>query len=642
MFIYFNKSKIRINNRVWEGSLPSTILLLVGFLLLQPSGSKAQNQLFNHYKDKLTKTQSGILSNMEQQKTTKRVRLVYIENNWNETESIQLNLFPDVFFHANRKDIGYTGIQSKSWTGSLENDLGSACFVIKGSRISGKVNTAIGNFGIYPLGDEGVHAILEYDRFQFKPCGSDNQILKEPSRKPVKDGKNAPNHDHKLNFEKSESDNRPASNVATGFECNTRVIVAYTDNASANTSSILGMTMIELIDLAVLESNLGYANSNVIQRMELACLYNTDYVEEGNNSNLQNDVDRFQDPSDGNADEIHDLRDQYDADMCCLITDGTSSLCGRAFDFDYDDPDDAFQVTEFGCATGNFSFAHEFGHTQGCRHDTDGSNNPFSQGHGFTNGTNFRTIMAVSDISIPRINFWSNPDVSFMTFGATGVANTNDNADALDFGGSTTAEHRETPVNYTLPSSVVENDETADAFASNQLIADAYVAESGSRVDFRAGKEVILRTGFHAQDGSAFHGYLFDSCPDTPLALAGTLPNAEEDKLAERLFTGQNFGQENQDNIHHMHESPGLVIQPNPFSSTTSLKVVIPDNQTQIVTLEIYNAFGLKIHSIYDKTVLKAGIYEVEYSAHQIPSGVYFALLKTNTHKISQKLIVRK
>jgi hypothetical protein len=96
----------------------------------------------------------------------------------------------------------------------------------------------------------------------------------------------------------------------------------------------------------------------------------------------------------------------------------------------------AFQVTDRSCATGYYSFGHEFGHLQGARHDTyvDTNNTPYSYGHGYvhtgsTDYNRWRTVMAYnnkcSDLgyNCTRIQWWSNPSKTYHG-AATGISNT--------------------------------------------------------------------------------------------------------------------------------------------------------------------------------------------------------------------------
>ena len=66
-------------------------------------------------------------------------------------------------------------------------------------------------------------------------------------------------------------------------------------------------------------------------------------------------------------DDIHAKRAENGADMVSLIIGGDGSSCG--YGWVGPSVDTMFSVVAFDCATGYYSFAHEFGHNQGCLHD---------------------------------------------------------------------------------------------------------------------------------------------------------------------------------------------------------------------------------------------------------------------------------
>jgi len=189
-----------------------------------------------------------------------------------------------------------------------------------------------------------------------------------------------------------------------------------------------------------------------------------------------------------------------------------------------------FQVTSYACVTSNFSFAHEFGHTQGCRHDSDTGLTPFPYGHGYRNDSNWRTIMALAGFSTaPRLNYWSNPDIDspvapFTAMGTPvdGEAFANDCRAALNVGDDTVINHETTPEDSSAPTNdAFADDEFADKVVTHTLTVAAFTADSGSVIQFRAGSSIVLQPGFHAREGSEFHARL-TSPLDDPVP-AGTL-----------------------------------------------------------------------------------------------------------------------
>ena len=216
-----------------------------------------------------------------------------------------------------------------------------------------------------------------------------------------------------------------------------RVLVNYTASAAAASGDIVG-----LINLAVVESNQGYANSDVFIDLELAGQGVTAYTESGD---FNTDLTRYRTPGDGFMDEIHATRDAVAADVALLVINNTA-YCGLASSIG-STAATAFAAAYWGCITGYYSFAHEIGHLQSARHDplNDPSTTPYAYGHGFqSNWSNprWRTIMAYDCLlGCARLNYWSNPNKTY-NGRAMGTATRNDNARVLNTTRDTVAAYR--------------------------------------------------------------------------------------------------------------------------------------------------------------------------------------------------------
>jgi hypothetical protein len=199
----------------------------------------------------------------------------------------------------------------------------------------------------------------------------------------------------------------PADNSAARPPVTIRVIVAYTAAAARRYADI----ETDLIALAIEETNQSFRNSGIGNvQLELAYAYQTPYVESGTHFEH---VFRFADKNDGYMDEVHDLRAQYKANVGLLIVHDPNG-CGLAAEV-YARPERAFAVVHHECAANMYSLAHEIGHLIGARHDEalDDSKEPFSFGHGYVHGNEWRTMMSYKDScgGCPRVPVWSNPDV---------------------------------------------------------------------------------------------------------------------------------------------------------------------------------------------------------------------------------------
>jgi hypothetical protein len=205
------------------------------------------------------------------------------------------------------------------------------------------------------------------------------------------------------------------------------IMVAYTDDARAAAG---GMSAIKATILTALnETNTSYANAGISTRLRLVHVQEYSYVETGN---MSTDLTRFRNSGDGYFDSIHSLRNSYGADMVGLIVENGGSYCGLASTI-MATAATAFQVTDRSCATGYYSFGHEFGHLQGAGHDVDAhappTNPVFSYGHGYVYVPDlWRTIMAYDTkcqnlgTSCLRLQWWSNPNKTYggAAMGVTG------------------------------------------------------------------------------------------------------------------------------------------------------------------------------------------------------------------------------
>jgi hypothetical protein len=215
-----------------------------------------------------------------------------------------------------------------------------------------------------------------------------------------------------------------------------RVMVNYTAAAAAAAGNISS-----LIDLAVAESNQGYANSGVAITLQLASKSQVTYTESGS---FSTDLSRYRGTADGFMDSIHTTRNSTTADVGALLINNASA-CGLASGIG-STASTAFVAVYWDCATGYYSFAHEIGHLESARHDpaTDGTTSPYTWGHGYqyTGSPKWRTIMAY-DCSggCPRLNYWSNPN-NLYNGHPMGTTSTSNNARVLNDTRATVAAFR--------------------------------------------------------------------------------------------------------------------------------------------------------------------------------------------------------
>ncbi len=80
---------------------------------------------------------------------------------------------------------------------------------------------------------------------------------------------------------------------------------------------------------------------------------------------------------------------------------------------------------------------------------------------------------------------------------------------------------------------------------------------------------------------------------------------------------------------------------PNPFNPSTKIRFGIPGEKNSFTTLKIYNSLGVEVSTLISN-YLKPGIYEVQWEASNLTSGVYFYTLQSEVYSQSKKMLLLK
>jgi hypothetical protein len=309
--------------------------------------------------------------------------------------TLTLNFFPDAIFVAalDRVELGPAG--GFSWIGHLVGvELSQVVLVIKDGMMVGNV-TAPGVFYRVRYTGDGVHGIDQVDWTAFPP---------EAEPIPVAPPEGAVD----------EAASAPVADDGSVVD----VLVVYTDDVLAYYGG--NASMVEsMIQLAVSETNTGYANSGIDQQLYLVHAAMVPYDE--SSFNWSTTLNRLRYHGDGYFDDVTEpgtgLRDTYCADEVVLVV-MASGYCGIGYLMSSEGAwfaSYAFAIVSRGCATGYYSFAHELGHNMGCHHDRANASGQgaFDYSYGYQAPDEaFRTIMAYNCAGgCPRVNYWSNPDV---------------------------------------------------------------------------------------------------------------------------------------------------------------------------------------------------------------------------------------
>ncbi len=370
-----------------------------------------------------------------------------------------------------------------SWFGVSEDPRSQAILVVRGTEVVGTIHHAGELYSVRPLGG-GRHALIRVDLFAVSEdhppeCGEIAGKLAATSR------------ENEMTDKVGELYQDPCYEIT--------VLVAYTPAAEGESVGDIE----QRIQLAVDETNLSYANSDITPRLKLVHVYRTSYTESGS---METDRDNFQSADDIYMPEVHDLRDMHRADVAILVTRNDPHLGGVATGHILaPDATWAFAVVAQGSVT---ALAHETGHLQGARHEpeADSHTSPFAYGHGYRYlPDGWHTVMSTNPGGFSSIPHWSNPNVSYGIV-PTGTAATHDNARVLNetachvanflpaargltiSGSSSDLDRYISPYGFVLPGNIEPADVVAVAIAgSNDHVYAWYLdgtVSSGTTHDF--------------------------------------------------------------------------------------------------------------------------------------------------------------
>jgi|GEM_PF-6652611 len=413
-----------------------SILLIGTLFLVQLSPAHAQEQgnspnafTYVEVQENLAGRSLTQLKQYEADPTAVEIRIVEMNPEiLRQATGINLNL-PD----GQNIPLDSTRIEERtprdySLFGSSADPSNSTILVIQDNDIVGTVRTADKVYSIRPL-DNGQHALIWVDEPAFPV---DYPAEETPEFKQIQRQFDQIRRQYQEEEkEEEEIDLLPFSQQNDGDIID--AIVAYTPAARVAAGNIDAS-----IQLAIDQTNESYKNSNINSRLRLVHKYETNYAQ---SDSMLLDLARFVIKFDGIMDEVHDLRNDYGADIAMLIIGNKPNIEGfGGFPAtQYPVAPLAFAVLNQNLVTNMYAFGHEIGHIQGCAHNPEeptGINPFFSYGYGLRClSDGFRTIMAypTDDGTFPPvIPFWSNPDITTCSDVAPGEETQYNNARVIN------------------------------------------------------------------------------------------------------------------------------------------------------------------------------------------------------------------
>jgi hypothetical protein len=172
----------------------------------------------------------------------------------------------------------------------------------------------------------------------------------------------------------------------------------------------------------------------------------------------------------------------------------------------------------------------------------------------------------------------------------------------------------------------------SSGITNTQLDAgDISYVNSAGPFDIRASQEIKIAFALAAGDDLED---LRTAIQQSKIKYASLITSAEEDEktLPLEFSLGQNY--------------------PNPFNPTTKIKFVIPavetlpssagKRATSLQTkLAVFDLLGREVATLLNKP-MNAGVYEVEFDASDLPSGIYFYTLNFANYSDTKKMVLIK
>ncbi|MEJ2507175.1 MAG: T9SS type A sorting domain-containing protein, partial [Ignavibacteriaceae bacterium] len=79
---------------------------------------------------------------------------------------------------------------------------------------------------------------------------------------------------------------------------------------------------------------------------------------------------------------------------------------------------------------------------------------------------------------------------------------------------------------------------------------------------------------------------------------------------------------------------------PNPFNPSTKIKFALRNDR--VVLLNVYDVLGIRVATLFDGKAEANKIYEVEFDATELSSGIYIYRLESDSFFESRKMLLVK
>jgi len=437
------------------------------------------------------------------------------------------------------------------------------------------------------------------------------------------------------------------SQMPTCASATVDVLVLYTQNAENTSLNISNTANLGISKLNLSTGNSGLSTSEV--SFTLAGVVKLNGFTEG--GSISSDLDDLK--NDASA-QSH--RDQYNADLVILYTDGNySNYSGWAYINTNANSSLAYGIVEIQSSINN-TFVHEVGHLFGCRHQSD-PNSYSERGHSWNEGapsyTARKTIM--HQTSSNTIDHFSNPNINYNGYqtGTTGTNNTRDNTSMILSNACDISEFESPP---TTPFTVHASGPTNISSSSNYYTWCSYT------VGCTGSNNVSNYYWSYSSDG--FNYYTFATGSSCGSKQGNTFPVGVSTLFIKVTAVCSN-GQTDTDimtvtnwSYNYLREEDSLLksksneesndqisrqiqyeVFPNPVSSTIKLQTTL--DKPKIVNLILVDQVG-KVAFIKENIPLNRGKQILNLSVADVRNGLYFLHIDSQTEVKTISLLIQK
>ncbi|TVS11172.1 MAG: hypothetical protein EA419_08800 [Wenzhouxiangella sp.] len=318
---------------------------------------------------------------------------------------------------AERERLLFRSPDDQTWVGRVAADGTRVVLTMRRGWLAGKIFGPGQSWEIRPSAEYGT-VLIALDDARFPECSGAEVPDRDFRRSETRPVASAPD---------TSSREAPLDFGSDTVRIDT--LIAYTP---ASTVHLGGHDQAQaFLQLGVDLTNLSFINSEVDVAFRTVHFAEVNAQESDNCTGASGDLVAAR-----NSTTLQNLRSQHQADLVALITMG--GYCGCAYVQRNPGPgfyNFGYQATSVGCAVGNLTLAHEYGHNLGMEHNPEnganpsGASYPYAFGH-YVSGE-FRTVMSYANPctdGCPRQPHFSNPDVDFSGM-ATGIPDQRNNAE---------------------------------------------------------------------------------------------------------------------------------------------------------------------------------------------------------------------